>query len=60
MNNLLWTNFSITSIYTLPITSVSYATYTRINAVGTKVQFDFAVPVSGLIPDLKRSDGSFQ
>ena len=35
------------------------ATYTRINAVGTKVQFAFAVPVSGLIPDLKRSDGSF-
>ena len=42
------------------ICKLSYATYTRINAVGTKVQFDFAVPVSGLIPDLKRSDGSFQ
>ena len=37
----------------------SYATYTRINTVGTKVQFAFPVPVSGLIPDLKRSDGSF-
>ena len=24
-----------------------------------QVQFAFAVPVSGLIPDLKRSDGSF-
>ena len=61
ISNLLWTDFSIT----LPITSritfseVSYATCTRINAVGTKVQFAFAVPVSGLIPDLKRSDGSF-
>ena len=45
----------------MPITvcELSYATYTRINVVGTKVQFAFAVPVSGLIPDLKRSDGSF-
>ena len=29
------------------------------DAVGTKVQFAFAVPVCGLVPDLKRSDGSF-
>ena len=55
ISNLLWTDFSIT----LPITSritfseVSYATCTRINAVGTKVQFAFAVPVSGLIPQEK-------
>ena len=28
------------------------------NAVGTKVQVAFTVPVSGLIPDLNRSDGS--
>ena len=41
------------------ICELSYATCTRINAVGTKVQFAFAVPVNGLIPDLKRSDGSF-
>ena len=41
------------------ICELSYATCTGINAVGTTVQFAFAVPVSGLIPDLKRSDGSF-
>ena len=69
ISKLLWTDFSIT----LPITSriselitsritfseLSYATCTRINAVGTTVQFAFAVPVGGLIPYLKRSDGSF-
>ena len=43
----------------ITFSELSYATCTRINAVGTKVQFAFAVPVSGLIPDLKRSDGSF-
>ena len=61
---------SISELITLLITSriselitsritfseLSYATCTRINAVGTKVQFAFAVPVSGLIPDLKRSE----
>ena len=41
------------------ICGLSYAMCTRINAVGTKVQFAFAVPFSGLIPDLKISDGSF-
>ena len=41
------------------ICELSYATCTGINSVGTTVQFAFAVPVSGLIPDLKRSDGSF-
>ena len=52
ISKLLWTDFSIT----LPITSritfseLRYAMCTSINAVGTKVQFAFAVPVSGLIP----------
>ena len=67
-SKLLWTDFSITllitsrisELITLPITFVSHATCTRINAVGTQVQFAFAVPVSGLIPDLKTSDGSFR
>ena len=63
ISKLLWTDFSIT----LPITSriselstsritfseLSYAMCTSINAVGTKVQFAFAVPVSGLIPQEK-------
>ena len=31
------------------ICELSYATCTRINAVGTKVQFAFAVPVSALV-----------
>ena len=58
---------SISELITLLITSriselitsritfseLSYATCTRINAVGTKVQFAFAVPVSGLIPQEK-------
>ena len=35
------------------ICELSYATFTRINAVRNKVQFTFAAPVSGLIPDLK-------
>ena len=41
------------------ICELSYAKCTRINAVGTKVQFAFASTSSGLILDLKRSDGSF-
>jgi len=40
------------------ICELSDATYTRINAVGTKVQFAFAVPVNSLIPDLKRGHSS--
>ena len=40
---------------------VTYATCTKINAVGTKFSsvLSTAVTVSGQIPDLKRSDGSF-
>ena len=41
------------------ICELSYAKCTRINAVETQVQFALAVPVSGLSPGLKRSDGSF-
>ena len=47
---------------TSPMTSpVTYATCTKINAVGTKFSsvLSTAVTVSGQIPDLKRSDGSF-
>ena len=48
----------ITSLITLPVT---YATCTKINAVGTKFSsvLSTAVTVSGQIPDLKRSDNSF-
>ena len=43
------------------ICELSYATCTRINAVGTKFSsvLSTAVPVSGQIPVLRRSDGSF-
>ena len=33
----------------ITFSELSYATCTRINAVGTKVQFAFAVPVSALV-----------
>ena len=47
----------ISELITSPITFC--ATCTRINAVETNVQFAFTVPVGGLTPYLKRSDGSF-
>ena len=53
ISKLLWTGFSLTS----PTTLICYVCNNK--CCWNQVQFAFAVPVSGLIPDLKRSDGSF-